>query len=230
MCSEGGFCVADVTFGFTPGDLCENTCGEGIRDPDETPWINDGYCDEAGHPDNISGADCSPGTDCADCGPCVGCDANNSSTNREDTLSRVLYEIIKCWNRSTSSPQPQGCARLSLPSTLTANGQTVYSIGGRDALEDAVCDGDGLLGSLFGGCNFDNLEALGFSESDAETACDIWGCGVNLSNIEWEGINALRPGTNDMCIFYSPSRSGFNAFDANRNAIIVDSCSTSDLF
>jgi hypothetical protein len=144
----------------------------------------------------------------------------------EDTLGRILYEIYTCWNRSTSSEQPQGCARLNLPNILTANGQMVFSIGGGEALEDTVCSG-----GFLGGCNFDNLSGLGFSNNDAELLCDIWGCGIaNLSNLEWESNNALRPGTNDMCIFYSPSRAGFSAFDSNRNAIIVDSCYTSELF
>jgi hypothetical protein len=226
LCSTGGFCVADVNFNFTPGDICENTCGEDMRDEDETPWINDGECDELGHPNNMSGAACDPGSDCGDCGVCVGCDSESSSTTMEDTLGRVLYEIFTCWNRSTSSEQPQGCARLNLPNIMTANGQMVFSIGGAESLEDTVCES-----GFLGGCNFDSLSGLGFSNNDAELLCDIWGCGIaNLSNLEWTSNNALRPGTNDMCIFYSPSRAGFNAFDANRNAIIVDSCSTSDLF
>ena len=165
VCSEGGFCVADVNFNFTPADICENTCGEndGLRDESDESWINDGYCDEEGHPQNTSGASCAPGSDCADCGVCVGCDTQNSSTNMEDTLGRVLYEILVCWNRSVSNEQPQGCARLNLPTTLTANGQNVFSIGGLEELQDTVCSG-----GLLGGCNFGSLSALGFQENDAE--------------------------------------------------------------
>ena len=109
---------------------------------------------------------------------------------------------------------------------MTANGQNTFSIGGADALQDTVCSG-----GLLGGCDFDNLANLGFSQNDAELLCDIWGCGIaNLTNLEWSANNTIRPSTNDMCIFYSPSRSGFNAFDANRNAIIVERCSLSELF
>ncbi len=225
VCSTGGFCMTDVTFGFAPGDLCENTCGEDMRDEDELPWINDGECDEAGHPDNMFGAECDPGTDCGDCGPCVGCDPN-SSTDLEDTLGRILYEMVMCWNRSISSIEPRGCARLTVPAQITARGQTVFSIGGSGALEDTICSG-----GLLGGCNFDNLSGLGFSQNDAELICDIFGCGIaNLSNLEWLDSNPIRPGTNDMCIYYSPARAGFAALDRNRNAIIVDRCSISDLY
>ena len=151
---------------------------------------------------------------------------NNSSNNMEDTLGRILYEMVMCWNRSISSSEPQGCARLTVPDQITAQGQTVFSIGGSGALEDTICSG-----GLLGGCNFDNLSGLGFSQSDSELICDIFGCGIaNLSNLEWLDSNPIRPSTNDMCIYYSPSRAGFSALDRNRNAIIVDRCSISDLF
>lgn len=216
VCSAGGFCVADVNFNFTPGDICENTCGETGE-----PWSNDGECDEP-----LGLPFCPPGSDCADCGVCVGCDTDNSSTNMEDTLGRILYEMVICWNQSVSSSEPRGCARLNTPATMTANGQNTFSIGGADALQDTVCSG-----GLLGGCDFDNLANLGFSQNDAELLCDIWGCGIaNLTNLEWSANNTIRPSTSDMCIFYSPSRSGFNAFDANRNAIIVERCSLSELF
>ena len=235
-CSEGGFCVAEVSFVTTAGYLCENTCCEPGTScyqtnrgdfEDDDPWVFDGVCDEVGSTDPGSYGGCERGTDCADCCP-EGEVCNEGFVTEEytDTLGRVLYEMVSCWNRFLTSTEPQGCAQLVLPQALTANGSSVFSIGGSSQLEGTICEG-----GLLGGCNYSTLEAMGLSDSDAGAICDIFGCGTfNLSNLEWNDSNALTAGATDMCIYYSPSRRGFSAIDTTRNAIIVERCSISDLY
>ena len=212
------FLYVDVTFDY-PGDICENTCGENIRDEDELPGLMTGFATKLViHKTPVARhATLAPTVEIA---AFVGCD-NNSSTNMEDTLVEFFMRS-PCWNQSISSSEPRGCARLNVPRRSPLKGKP-FSIGGRCRTRSAR--------GLLGGCNFDNLSAMGFSQNDAELVCDIFGCGIaNLSNLEWLDSNPIRPSTNDMCIYYSPSRAGFSALDRNRNAIIVDRCSISDLF
>ena len=117
--------MTDVVFGT---GICEDTCSESGES-----WANDGECD-----DQNGIPSCPPGSDCTDCG----------MTAAEDTLGRILYEMVLCWNRSINGSEPQGCARLTVPNQITAQGQTVFSIGGSGALEDTICSG-----GLLGGCN-----------------------------------------------------------------------------
>ena len=137
-----------------------------------------------------------------------------------DTLMELLNLMIRCWSTHRQATDNQGCYELQMPAQLVADGVVVNQLGDAEVVQDTVCDGGGGADGW--------RRSNGFSREDSNILGDIFGCGLlDLKNLYW--LQPLISGGGNMCMYYSPAKSGFGFPDDTRAAVVLDSCNLSHL-
>ena len=194
-------------------ECAENTCAEGRVCYQRQGASCEGACDCTGQLQcnslNNVCVECSADSDCAD-GIC----SEGGFCMTEETVESVdqmLRVLVDCYGTYRGSTEDRGCAKVTVSASLMDYEQmTISSIPDAEGLEGLICDRDGSVAASFGGGDYDILK-------------ELFGCGFwDIFNVFWE--NSV-PADSEICVYYAPTKSGFNFPVRERTeVVVVDRC------
>ncbi len=132
-----------------------------------------------------------------------------------DARLQFLRRLVECWQHFAEAREASACDILLVEDELRVDDAPVASFGGDiDAEQSFVCDNLALLGPN------------GFDEDAIAVASELFGCGLfDILNVWW--TQPVRPGTGDLCLYYTPQKSGFGFPNDARAAVVLDRCDLS---
>ena len=128
-----------------------------------------------------------------------------------ESVDQMLRVLVDCYGTYRGSTEDRGCAKVTVSASLMDYEQmTISSIPDAEGLEGLICDSDGSVAASFGGGDYDILK-------------ELFGCGLfDIFNVFWE--NSV-PADSEICVYYAPTKSGFNFPVRERTeVVVVDRC------
>ena len=190
------------------GGRCAEHCdctGEWLCHPDNRRCIE---CLDDSACTNDARDTCTSGGHCAEIVTLGGPDV--------DIRHQLYRRLVTCWNHFAESNEIQTCDMYHTDPTFNS-AQPAGSLGPIDPEAEIVCDPETRTA----------LSAAGFSDGDLEILDELFGCGLfNLQNIWWE--LQIRPNTAaELCLYYTPEKSGFVIPQPTRMALVIERCNIS---